>query len=95
MDVGGKGSKRKSTAISQHKNISDYQSSVAQKELSQTMGPLGMDYAMKHKLIDKRREIVQRAQKAVHGKTSATSTSIYANKKSFNFNDVLRAEKES
>ena len=54
-----------------------------------------MDYVMKHKLIDKRREIVQRAQKAVYGKTSATSTSIYTNKKSFNFNDVLRAEKES
>ena len=55
-----------------------------------------MDYAMKRKLIEKRREIVQRASKVVtHGKMSATSTSIFTNKKSFNFNDVIRAEKES
>ena len=60
-----------------------------------TTGSLGMDYAMKRKLIEKRREIVQRASKAVHGKMSATSTSIFTNKKSFNFNDVIRAEKEN
>ena len=37
---------------------------------------------------------MQRAQKAVAGKKSSNSTSILANKKSFNFNDILKAEKE-
>ena len=55
-----------------------------------------MDYAMKRKLIEKRREIVQRARRAaISGKMSATSTSIFTTKNAFNFNDVLKAEKET
>ena len=53
-----------------------------------------MDHAMKFKLMEKRRELAQRARKSVHGKLSSTSNSIIATKKSFNFNDILKAEKE-
>ena len=34
------------------------------------------------------------ARKAVHGKKSSTSTSIVATKQSFNYNDIIKAERE-
>lgn len=53
-----------------------------------------MDYAKKQKLLEKRRELTERAKKVLHGKQSSTSTSIMVNKKDLNFNDVLKMEKE-
>ena len=53
-----------------------------------------MDYALKRKLIDKRRELVFKARQVDNSKKSSTSTSIINTKKSFNFNDIIKAEKE-
>ena len=53
-----------------------------------------MDYALKCKLVDKRRELIQKARKAINDKKTSTSNSIITTKRSFNFNDVIKAEKE-
>ena len=58
------------------------------------MPPLAMDYALKCKLVDKRRELIQKAHKAINDKKTSTSNSIITTKRSFNFNDVIKAEKE-
>ena len=57
--------------------------------------PLVMDHATKRKLIEKRRELVQRARKATQRRMSYKSNSIVANKTSFTFNDVVRVDKET
>lgn len=53
-----------------------------------------MDYAKKRKLLQKRRELTERAKKVLQGKKSSTSTSIIANRKALNFNDIKKMEKE-
>ena len=53
-----------------------------------------MDYAQKRKLIEKKRELMQRAHRVVQGNKSAASTSIITRKMCFNFNDILKVEKE-
>ena len=58
------------------------------------MPALAMDYALKCKLVDKRRELIQKARKAINDKKTSTSNSIVTTKRSFNFNDVIKAEKE-
>ena len=66
-----------------------------------TAPPLAMDYALKRKLIEKRRELQQRARRTIAGcrgsvtKNIVASTSIFANTTSFNFSDILKAEKEN
>jgi len=85
-------------SIISHEDPSVEQSSQLPQQVSQTnrsstaQAPqtLTMDYALKRKLIEKRRELQQRARRAV----DRTSTSILTNNKSFSFNDILKAEKE-
>jgi len=93
-------------SIISHEDPSVEQSSQLPQQVSQTnrsstaQAPqtLTMDYALKRKLIEKRRELQQRARRAVDRTSNlnsmVASTSILTNNKSFSFNDILKAEKE-
>ena len=99
---------KKSPSVLAHHDASQgfntIQSAISETIQHQPTTPsITMNYALKHKLIEKKRELQQRARRTMeldNGKGSANnkiiaSTSIFANKKQINFTDIRKAEKES